>query len=279
MNTAVETPAVYLFPGNRCALVVREEFAGIFDAVVCDNPIKTMTFTAEELREAKPAMLNGEPYPPDKLALRWGSGQGLSKLLGVSDAARELLSIALTAANTMKGKKMSIEQAVLALAAAIEKVAAVMTGDEQPEAGAAPPAPGEAPKRGRGRPAKAPEAPAAQVGGLIPGAAMPAASAGGLTPSAGPVPGAGLGFAATAPQQPPVSLPGATYAQVQQALVNLDQQKGREVCVALLARYGAQKLPEVSPLQFGSMLAEINATLAGGHDPAAAQQTAGGMFG
>lgn len=261
-----ETPAVYLFPGNRCALVVREEFAGIFDAVVCDNPIKTMTFTAEELREARPAMLNGEPYPPDKLALRWGSGQGLSKLLGVSDAARELLSIALTAANTMKGKKMSIEQAILSLAAAIEKVAAVMTGDEQPEAGSAPPAPGEAPKRGRGRPAKAPEAPAAPSG-LIPGAAMPAGTAGG-----------GLGFAApaAAPQQPPVSLPSATYAQVQQALVNLDQQKGREVCVALLARYGAQKLPEVSPLQFGNMLAEINATLAGGHDPAAAQ---GGMFG
>jgi hypothetical protein len=47
---------------------------------------------------------------------------------------------------------------------------------------------------------------------------------------------------------------GVTYADVAAAITNLSKTKGREAAVAVLARFGATKLPDVKPEDFAALI-------------------------
>lgn len=62
-----------------------------------------------------------------------------------------------------------------------------------------------------------------------------------------------------------------TYDQVKAKILELSKDKGREPTIALMARYGVTKGPDLKPTQFAEFIADVDAILAGTYDPEAAE--------
>lgn len=66
-----------------------------------------------------------------------------------------------------------------------------------------------------------------------------------------------------APETPPESEPAAnvTKAQLAEATIAVAKAKGREAAASILAKYGASKVPELKPEDFGHVFADLKAVL------------------
>lgn len=64
---------------------------------------------------------------------------------------------------------------------------------------------------------------------------------------------------------------GPTYDDVKVKILTLSKEKGREPTVALMARHGVQKGPDLKPSQYAEFIADVDAILAGTYDPEAAE--------
>jgi pyruvate dehydrogenase E2 component (dihydrolipoamide acetyltransferase) len=126
---------------------------------------------------------------------------------------------------------MSLESAIQNLADAINNLAARPGANPASVPESASP-PSEAP-RPRGRPPKAVDAPAPAPAAPAPAAPAPAA-AGGAT---------------------------ATIKDVVAALTPVAEQKGRDAAVALLAKYGAQTVPQLKAESYAQVVADAKALL------------------
>jgi len=284
-------PVVLADANRRVSLICEEEFEGVFTGVRCDAPIRLVTYTEAELRALVPVLKDGTPYPPAEVARRWLQ----NGFLGIARAARALLS-SVAATTLKKGNPMSLEAAIMELTVAMREAVARFDeyfGDEDaapaPDTalGAAPAPAAEKPRRGRRTKAEMAAAQAAASPGAL-GFLGQQTAAAQAQAQAQAAPATGLGFAAAAAAAAPPAAPAAappaaaapqfTYQQVQARLLEVDQQKGRQACVDILARFGCQKLPELNPTQYGAFMGELNAIMAGS-DPAAAQNQTGSLFG
>lgn len=61
--------------------------------------------------------------------------------------------------------------------------------------------------------------------------------------------------AAAAEAEPKAQAEASTYQDAASAITKLSRAKGRDAAVALLAQFGASKLPEVKPEQFADIIA------------------------
>lgn len=62
-------------------------------------------------------------------------------------------------------------------------------------------------------------------------------------------------------QPAPASAAEVDYATAAAAVTKLSRTRGRDAAVALLARFGAAKLPDVDPAQFAAVVAAVEAEL------------------
>jgi bbp35 len=150
---------------------------------------------------------------------------------------------ALLAENTEAVKALTA--AILAQAAAPQSSGAA---HETPQADLAEPA---APKPARGR-ARA----AAANAPTVPTATAAQAAAPASKPSAPPSP---QPASAQTPDAPAANAPAAEaapdYETAARAVTALAKARGREAAVAVLAQFGAARLPEVAPEQFAAVIA------------------------
>jgi pyruvate dehydrogenase E2 component (dihydrolipoamide acetyltransferase) len=136
---------------------------------------------------------------------------------------------------------MSLESAIQNLADAINNLAARQVANPASVTESASP-PSDAP-RPRGRPPKAIDAPAPAPVAPAPVAPAPAAPA-----PAAPAPVAATGAT-------------ATIKDVVAALTPVAEQKGRDAAVALLAKYGAQTVPQLKAESYAQVVADAKALL------------------
>ena len=56
--------------------------------------------------------------------------------------------------------------------------------------------------------------------------------------------------------------PAATYEDAKAAVLKISKEKGRDAAVAVLSTFGAQKLPELQPENYGALVAKVDEALA-----------------
>lgn len=65
-----------------------------------------------------------------------------------------------------------------------------------------------------------------------------------------------------------------TYDDVKAKVLALSKDKGRDALVALLARHGVTKAPDLKESQYAAIIADVDAIFAGVYDPEASEQLA-----
>jgi hypothetical protein len=155
---------------------------------------------------------------------------------------------------------MSLEQALAANTAALERLLAVLTNAENTAAISAPPAE-EAPAAPKARRAKKEAAPGAPAG--EPASAPTAEPAASGEPSA-PEPDAASPSSPSATTQttePP------TYADAAAAVTRVVKEMGTPRAKELLAMFGAGNLKEVKPERYAAVIVAAEVVLTGGASP------------
>jgi len=66
----------------------------------------------------------------------------------------------------------------------------------------------------------------------------------------------------TSSAEAPADTAAVSYDDLKKAFLDLSNAKGREACVALLSKFGAQKLPQVTEAQYAEMFADIQKAMA-----------------
>ena len=66
----------------------------------------------------------------------------------------------------------------------------------------------------------------------------------------------------TSSTETPADTAAVRYDDLKKAFLDLSNAKGREACVALLSKFGAQKLPQVTEAQYAEMFADIQKAMA-----------------
>ena len=56
--------------------------------------------------------------------------------------------------------------------------------------------------------------------------------------------------------------PTATYEDARAAVLKISKEKGRDAAVAVLSTFGAQKLPDLQPENYGALVAKVDEALA-----------------
>lgn len=114
----------------------------------------------------------------------------------------------------------------------------------------------DAPKatRGKARAANPAPAPAAPTAPTPPTATEAAADA--------PVPKAAPSKASATPAEAPADAPAVDYDSAARAITNLAKAQGRDAAVAVLARFGASRLPDVAAEHFAAVIDACEQALA-----------------
>lgn len=74
-----------------------------------------------------------------------------------------------------------------------------------------------------------------------------------------------------APASDDEQVEAVAYETVKAKILTLSKEKGREPTMALLARHGVGKGPDLKPEQFAQFVKDVDAILAGTYDPEAAE--------
>lgn len=152
-----------------------------------------------------------------------------------------------------------IEQLLQNLINALNANTAALLGEDAPP-GTAPADPNAAtaPKRGRGRPPKESAEASASTASATPAPASTPASAA-ASPASPPAPAP----AAAPTPAPAVAVAGSqpTFKQTADVLVLMCEKVSRDAAVALLKQFGASKVPELKPAQYGDFIAAAQAQI------------------